>query len=497
MDGQLRHRALGASVGSASIVGGVVAIVAGCLSDRSRLLSLVIGTLVLGPAQLLRAAAVLRRGPSCRSKSRIASWVRCMLVAFLSVAMTTVAVAVFLAGFDGADDDAWYFGGFLGFVALIRLWRQGVLEWTTMPREAAHRRVKSRLCGIVFEATFYSVVCVLLAAWSQGSLYIVALRARLMAGILVFFAGEAHAEALQDCTSLPTTGEMPRGFELAEALVQPLVIGQRGPGLGRWFALTMLAQAASHRQQGALCRTRAGNSKPMVGSRRGSLPPLAAEVFGLVRSSPYARLPCTSGSGFSTSMDGHQASAMSMQHGDPRGKSIGFEGLPSTSTAASGSLFSTYLASGLEVLREFTIRVQCLAAAPRLRGPDALRPVQLAELDAAVAEMLPLLRVAATGLSGWICLSRDFDEAGVVQREEALQQVIYELCGVLASLEGLRPLLICGALQPSTACAVAVQEAQGEATHSLEQLLLTFEHAGLRQISLPRRYKRFIMDLGS
>jgi len=283
------------------------------------------------------------------------------------------------------------------------------------------------------------------------------------------------------------------------------VVGQGGPGLGRWFALTVLAQAASHRQQGPLCRTRAGASKLVAGSRRGSLPPLAAEVFGLARSSTFTGLPASSGSGFGTANGGlqtgqggwfdFQAGGMNMQQSGSGGAGIG--GLPGATSAATGSLFPTYLASGLEVLREFTIRVQCLTAAPRLRGPEALKPMQLADLDTAVAEMLPLVRVAAAGLSGWICLSRDFDEAGVVQREEALQKVIHELCGALVALEGLRPMFVCGALQPSAACAAAVQEAQGEARHSLEQLLLTFEHAGLRQISLPRQYKRFVMDMGS
>ena len=57
---------------------------------------------------------------------------------------------------------------------------------------------------------------------------------------------------------------------------------------------------------------------------------------------------------------------------EPRGKS--FSGLQ----AADGrSFFAVYLQSSLEVLREFTIRVQCLVASSRRKGVKALSLAQL------------------------------------------------------------------------------------------------------------------------
>jgi len=512
MDSLLRRRALGASVWSASIVGGIVVLCASCAFDRLSLLSLIVGTLVLGPAQMLRAAAVLRRGPTRYSASRLLPRLRSAAVAVVSVAMTALASTLFLVGLGGADDDARVFGGFLGLVALARLWMQGALEWTALPREASHRRVKAKLLGIIAEATLYSMICILLAAWSEGALFVGALHARLMAGMVVLVASGAHAEALQGCTSLLAAGELPRGTDLIEALAQPLSVSPGSPGLGRWLALTALAQAASHRQFGPLCRRSAESRKFNAGGRQSSLPPLAMEVFCL-SNADGRRLGKTSTNDFAfgapTAATSMQSLGMTSAQGDPgsgstmrgtRGAADLGRGVVSSGFVPTGrGLFAAYLASGLEVLREFAIRVQCLVEAPSgMCRPSGLsgRPAsaELQDLGAGIVEMVPLMRVSAAGLSGWICLSRDFDEAGVVQREEALRKAIYELCGLLLALDRVRPLLVCGALDLSATCAAALKEGHEEARHSLMQLLLAFEHAGLREVSLPPEYQRFITD---
>merc|ERR1711953_1320442 len=103
---------------------------------------------------------------------------------------------------------------------------------------------------------------------------------------------------------------------------------------------------------------------------------------------------------------------------------------------------------------------------------------------------MPLAKVAAAGVATWTCLSRDLDEGGVVQREDVLRKVLYELCGVLCAIDDLWPLR--GALQLSEACNRALRSAQEEARHSMEQLLLTFEDAGLRQVTLPPLYQRVV-----
>merc|ERR1712232_95995 len=101
--------------------------------------------------------------------------------------------------------------------------------------------------------------------------------------------------------------------------------------------------------------------------------------------------------------------------------------------------------------------------------------------------MSALARVAVVGLSGWICLSRDYDEVGVVQREDALEKVLYELCGVFCSVERLWPLR--GTIFLSDKTAQALQGVQVDTKKQLKQLLLAFEDAGLRRVSLPPMYK--------
>ncbi|CAJ1359219.1 unnamed protein product [Effrenium voratum] len=88
---------------------------------------------------------------------------------------------------------------------------------------------------------------------------------------------------------------------------------------------------------------------------------------------------------------------------------------------------------------------------------------------------------------------RDVDEMGVVQREESLSKVIYELCGALQALQRLSSLR--GVLDYAASTAAAVQSTEQEVQLSLQQLLITFEHFGLQQVKLPPLYKRMLEDL--
>jgi len=175
----------------------------------------------------------------------------------------------------------------------------------------------------------------------------------------------------------------------------------------------------------------------------------------------------------------------------------------SPAEATSRGLFATYLVSAIEVIQEFRMRMQSLAAVPALmRGAAARGPIaaarssaQLAAAEADLVEMLPLMQVASAGLTGWICLSRDLDEAGVVQRERALPRLMGELSDLLLDLAEVPSLCASGALTLTQASTAAVQAAKEEARHSLQQLVLCFEHAGLQELELPPRHKAILLDL--
>ncbi|CAE8626621.1 unnamed protein product [Polarella glacialis] len=462
IEGLVRWRVAYASMISAAWVGGVLMVICFRL-DSLHVVSLVAGMALLGPAQLLRAAATLRRSPS-------PAWrlgAREVLLGLFAIILTAFVAVLFALGLgadsDEVDSDCRVLGLLVAVAAHLKLAGRG-LSWASFPREAAHRRVKSKLVGMLAHAAAAACASSLLSAMLDGSsLFSSATPARLFAAIVVLASADLQAEYLEDCTALDASWGMPFAEDLIEALKQPLAC--EGPGLGRWAALTALAQAIAYRSQD-------GCSGAAKGSSAAPLPPLASEVF----SSGGARPPVL---------------GLSFSSAEQRAV-----GAPSTalSTAQGRSFFAVYLGSGLEVLREFTVQLQCLAAASWRKGPKALLPPQLAVLETGIVELLPLMRISASGLSGWICLSRDFDEAGVVQREEALQKVIYELCGVLCAIEGLWPLR--GVLDMSPECSKAAQSAQEEARHSLEQLLLAFHDAGLRQVSLPPLYKRFVDNLG-
>merc|ERR1719362_721675 len=111
MEHVLQRRALSASIGSAWITGPVALLLGGFMLDWLSLLSLTVGILVLGLAQLARTFAVLRRGPASR-RSPLARF-RSTVLCIASVALTVVAVALLTAGLGGADDDASSYGAVL------------------------------------------------------------------------------------------------------------------------------------------------------------------------------------------------------------------------------------------------------------------------------------------------------------------------------------------------------------------------------------------------
>lgn len=482
MDEILRRRALGASVWTASLICGPAALVAWVAVGYLSFLSVGAGTIALGPAQVLRAAAVLRRG-SAPCLHGLPKRVVSLFVAMLSVLFTAFAVGLITAGFSDFDDDAGQlgtFGGCLGVVALLRLWRVGQLEWSPVPREAAHRRIKTRMFGILFEASVVSTACVLMAAWLDGALFDTEFRSRIWIGAMVLVAAEAQVEALQGCTSMLAAGQVPSRTELTNALAEPLSVNAGGPGLGRWIALTTLAQAAAHWRQSPLSNRNQSGSQPQFGwKRRSAMPPLAADVFSLAKADPRRG---KDNSGVATMTGYNGMLGVTGQQSGPFAVNV----------PTSRGLFAAYLCSASQVIQEFTVRCQSIAQVPKAAGHKTIRLVQFRALNARVVDLLPLFRIASAGVVGWICLSRDFDEAGVSQREGALGRIIIDLCDLLATLANIRPLLVSGALSLTPSCASAVKGADEEGKHSLTQLLLAFARAGLREVALPEEYRQFI-----
>jgi len=434
--------------------------------DFLQLASVAAAMALLGPAQLLRSASVLRRSASLCWKPEAQSY----FLGLLAVALTAMVSALLALGFGAEEGESWAFGLALGIATQWKQLCRQHLIWDALPREAVQRRVKAQLPGILSSAIAFASLCMLVSAVLDGTSVFMSTWPRLLSGVVVLASADVHAELIEDCTSLPDSG-LPSSDDMLEALTQPLACD--GPGLGRWVALTALAQAIAYRNEGSYRETSAFSTATSRRGMDGQLPPFAADMFGytgsqsasLVRATAPRTLP---------------AGAVLDKLGTP---SLGQRGL-----------FRVYLESGLEVIREFTIRVQCLVATSWRRGPKALQASQLQVLEADMVELLPLMRVSVTGLASWICLSRDVDENGVVQREQALQKVIYELCGVLCAVEGVSQLQ--GILNLTPACGKAVRVAHEEARHSLDQLLLTFEGFGLSQVVMPPLYKQMLEGMG-
>lgn len=530
LGGWLHRRALWASIVLPLVSAGVAALIASLSTDWT-LWSMSAGMLSLGFAQLMRAAAVLQRTCYGGSLRRFPS-PRTATVSLVAVVLTAVATVLLASGVGAGDpEESQSFGFLIGVVALLHLWRRRTLQWPIYPREPMYRRFHSMMPMELFRSLRLALLCAVIAIWSdRTAFWAYATLARLCAGALVLLCGAIHAENLQNITSLRIT-ELPTGGELAEALAEPL--DGTGPGLGRWIAMAALAQAiafqpTAQQVQGGWHPTAFAKGLPGVSvlpfaaevfSRVPQPPPAATTMLGAVAAPPSVVPGMAPGSvGFTGSMDtavradiatglnaaplggnaswpvplGGNASWAGSTWGDASRSGVS-SGASSSIAGSSGGLFAVYLRSGLEVFRELTLRLQCLAAAMNRRGVDALLPAQLGVLGTSVIELLPLVRLAAVGLSSWICLSRDMDQAGVVQREEALRKVIYELCGLYTAFERTWPLS--GVAGLSEKRVSLLQDAQEEVRHSLERMLQTFEESGLRMIKLPAQYRRLILSL--
>eukprot|EP00928_Gymnodinium_smaydae_P083681 TRINITY_DN6690_c0_g3_i1.p1 TRINITY_DN6690_c0_g3~~TRINITY_DN6690_c0_g3_i1.p1 ORF type:complete len:506 (+),score=64.78 TRINITY_DN6690_c0_g3_i1:42-1559(+) len=466
LEQRLLQRVLGASLASAAFVGLGAFLVSFILTGGVPVRSIICAVAALSLAHLLRAASVLQRSVGLRRPSP-----RGAAVSLAAIVMSAIAAGALAYGF-GASETSSVFGLLLGSASLLCLADRGALEWSPVPREAAHRRFKSAFLTVATCSARWAVACVLAATFIDGARE---WSVRFVVSMLLLLATEFQAESLQSCTSLGIS-DVPSGVELAKALAQPLAMS--GAGLGRWLAMSHLAQAVTHRQHGMLPGVRAGApagiSSACAGITQSAFSALAAEVFSrscvAVNTIPSTLLGNHWTGGLQASRDAAVGAASEQK-----------------------SLFATYLSSGLEVMREFTVRVECLSAAARHQGPDALYPSQLAVLDAQVVELAPLARVVVIGLPAWIALSRDLDEMGVVQRTGALQKIIPELCGMLCATDGVLPLR--GALQISNGCDAALQSLGEESRHSLEQLLLAFEDSGLKELVLPAAHERLIRSL--
>jgi len=489
MEQRLHRRIFSASVWSAGVATGfaVPLLLLPCGPSGWGLLS---GAVALGPAHTLRAAAVVQRSVGLRPPTAHGA-----AVAFAAVVATAIATSLFFASLVDSPESTGIFSLLVGCVALLHLADRRVLQWSPIPREAAHRRLKAGIFCALLRALRGASLCVVAAAWVDGSsIFARAVLAKVWASVFVLLAAELHAESIQSCAVCLAAHNLPTAVELAKALAQP--ISTHGPGLGRWIAMSTLSQAVAHRQQGSFPGVRAGTGMS-IGSDANTtayaLPPLVAEVFSCSSLPSWQTGPAMP-AGHDAAVAGAPGWAQNWAFQKTPHSGVGDVGLVGVLRGnGRGGLFTVYLASALEVMREFTVRVTCLASAARGRGPDALHPAQIAALDAQVVELLSLAQAAVAGLASWICLSRDLDEAGVVQREESLRKVMFELCGVISAIETVWPLR--AALSLSGDCVRALQCAREEVRHSLEQLVLTFEDVGLHQVSLPPLYRNLIASL--
>ncbi|CAE7411773.1 unnamed protein product [Symbiodinium sp. CCMP2592] len=384
------------------------------LADETlRLACMLAASALLAMARLLGVAGAAARAPrwSCPRG-------RQLFLELLGIAFCALGAALAAVGL-GEENDSWVMSLILASAAQFRQPGRHGLQWNSFPLQGIHRRVRAGIVGLLASSFAWSFACLLLGWLFFGSSACGALGTWLITGAFVFSSVELQGILMQDCTSVVLArGPLPTQ-ELLEALCHPL--GNHGPGLARWAALTSLAQAVAFEHKGHRFQSQLYSS-PQV-------PLLAAEVFGfsgVVMPSPTSSTPWTA-----------PAKPLKAPVAENRG------------------LFAVYLQSALQVLREFSVRVQCLVASSWRRGPKALTAFQLQVLEADVVELAPLMRIAAAGLAGWICLSRDLDERGVVQREEALSKVIYELCGSLRALERAMSLRGFVDLSHSTACALS------------------------------------------
>jgi len=519
MDTTMRLQVGAASVSTAGVVGGISLLLSACRGlDGSSLLCGAAGVVALALAHILRAATVVQRSP-------IRIGLRGAVLGCFAIGTTACAVALLGASFGDmvAEGIAYSFVWSISVLALFRLATGGELRWSPLPHAPVHRRFASRFWSSLVLVMALATLCMLVSVCGEGmgSRSSRQLLAQFTAGIMVLLAAEVQLEAVQGCTYVEPTSVQ----ELAEALQEPLA--GLGLGLGRWCALASLAHA---QQQARGCCRLGSNSDGTRGRNLGIS--LVTELFSSERrwarpattrdataalGSPMSMFPGGNPSAARGAQTGLFIGSPSVARGGPStgfpdggtgpGVFTGFAGsgpglapvdgrqqLLALGTPGSGGLFSIYLSSCLEVIREVTVRTTCLVAASwRKEARDRLLPAHVARLDSHLAELLPLLPATVAGLTGWVCLSRDLDERGVVQQEDTLQKLLCELCGALCAFDGLRPLTLTFAL--SSSLLRHADSAKEEVKHCLQQLLLTFECAGLERVRLPPTYSRLIVDL--
>jgi hypothetical protein len=427
MDGLVLQRAFRASVREPVVIGVAILLSSFVFIGVVDMFSLAGAFLALAPAQLLKAGAALRRS----RRFQLSLWYVSKVGG--SILLTWIATGLGAAAFDTEPEPA--FGFLVGLVATF--FGKSELHWPCVPREEGHRRFKARIFALVFGAVQRSFLCLLAANALGGTVFMFtdsssSLGAFAVAGFwgaVVLLLAELHCDNLETCSQV--SARIVDLRDLKEALELPLA---REP-LGRWVALATLAQAVAHRQGPRFGSLDSTAERPQL--------QLAAEIFGSCQSQGQAR-PC---------------------------------------------LFPSYLQSGLEVIREATIRALCLTGLAARGGPSA-RALRIPELDLALVEFAPLARLAAAGLTGWACLSRSLDTLGTVQRCNTLASLIRELFGLLSALNDV--LAIRGSLPLSSSCASICMETWMEVKHSLIQLFLSFEG---QDLVLPPSYKRLIVGL--
>mmetsp|Transcript_24721 Transcript_24721/g.45305 ORF Transcript_24721/g.45305 Transcript_24721/m.45305 type:complete len:524 (+) Transcript_24721:55-1626(+) len=473
------------------------------------------GTALLAPAELLTVAAFLQRSgaswPTKLFQGRLWSDLGCRLGLACAAATTTAfAAALIVMGFAGGHElvsvggigfgdllteatstwDLMCFGVLMGVAMLWHLNAASVLTWHAMPLEATHRRLKSACFRLILTSVASTMICVCISlvltspGWRQ-------IYAELLAAFVVSLVAQVSVEALRGSTSFTRAmREMHAGtalsMDLVEALDQPLSTLAKGT-LGRWVATALLAQAVAHYQQDS----NPNQAAPVTGAGlvvpTSAAPPLALEMFN-----------CGASIGPRNMMGGEAwRNGAAVPGGDPLSPGLRWRTpgqvpplLSPPMTTRSTGLFSKMLQSGLEVLREFASRLQCVEATSRRDTCAVLGPVRLAALDSSLAELEPLVRLAAISLSGWVCAGKDLDDTGLAQREDALRKVMHELCGVLDALLRMRPSLAHGGV--TVMSWLALCRVEDVVKVSIQQLLLTFEEEGLREVALPPEYKRLL-----
>jgi len=594
------------SVWSGSFVGGVAALASLLWVDVPSFLVALLGTLVLGPAQLLRSALLLplwpiallppptKPGDAKKAPAPPTAFARLFagfseaslarsqgfLAGALSLPVTAVSAVLLTTGFGGSDLESRTFGFLLGVWSAVRLYCSGPLleGFACLAPESTRRRIESRFVPFLAEACLVVAGCVALAS-ILGESALHSSWPRICAGLVIVVSAQCHGEAIKSSTALlSAVPAASRGPVLLEALAVPLSTTPGTPGFAHQLAFVTLAQAVSHQPRGMRARS-SGTAAGAGASRTGAPPPLAKDVFGPERreaaQKDFAYAPLLSGGlppllsqkqqqlhqqqqqqqqqrqqqqqqqygSYQPGQSSHNkfffkgqygpdvagslsASSGAQQSDIPNVYSLSSAGgsfasrlaAASSSTSSSSSappksslallpagkgLFASCLVCGIQTFKLFAAEVKAVSqlGLPAKLGAVRVSPAQAATALRLRAEAIVSLKLAVVaacaGLSGWICLSRDLDEHGVVQKEEGLPKTISELCQLRLALQSLRAFRLRGAahlILPLRA-ERALEEVDREVKHGLVQLVLHFESAGLREIAFTPEQTKVLAEI--